>query len=237
MNNKTLTILLTSAILVLVVGVVASNYAQERAIDQSKIPEKMENGKEFQRWITNLKKHMDLEADEFRLKEKNEVFNSAYLSIVSVEDEDAYNNHLALLAQYEDLDKVRFSPNEYQFLDYRHEVRGINTRGEPYQPNNVYYHALREDKIFDTLILSCREDANCFFDRGFFLDNHTFVISEFARPIEKKDLEEGNYEECLLDEVCTYTIKLHMFDLLNSARLVYESNEYELDLSSLVDRF
>jgi len=237
MTKNKLTKLLTVGILLLVVGVVSSNYAEEYAIDQSKIPELMETGKEFQRWITNLKKHMDVEADEFRLKEKNEVFNSAYLSIKSTDDENEYNRHLALIEEYMKYDKVKFSPNEFQFLDYRHIVRGINPKGEPYQPNEIYYHALREDKIIDTMILSCKEEANCFMDRGFFLDNHTFVISHFSRPISKQDLKEENFEECAFDEECTYTIKLHMFDLLNSEQLVYESEEYSLNLSTLVDRF
>ncbi|MBI2414519.1 hypothetical protein HYV31_01575 [candidate division WWE3 bacterium] len=230
-KTKIQTVILCSLIFASVIGVVISNYIQEFAIDNSKLPSKVENSKEFQKWIINHKKRLTLEADEFKLKEKNEVFNSANLKIRSVEDEIASSEHLTKIELFKNYRGVRFSPNEFEFLDFRHELRENGL----YTENDVYYHGLREDKIIDAKILSCRPELNCFFDRGFFIDNHTFVISEFSRNIEKKDIP--NMIPCSTSENCTYTIKLHVFDFINSARFVYESKPFELNLIEMSKYF
>jgi len=227
MNKNLLTKLLVVVILLLTAATVASNYAEQLAIDNSKIPEDIEISKEFQRWITNMKKRVDVEADKFRLKEKNEVFNSAFLTITSTNNEAANQAHLAKLAEYEAYQKVRFSPNELQFLDFRPEARSDGIR--QYEPNEVYFHGLDQDKIIDTKILTCDLEFNCFFDRGFFIDNHVFIISEFSRN--------ETLPACALNEVCTYTIKLHVFDLINGTQFVYESEPYDLNLSEMTAFF
>ena len=227
MNKDLLTKILVTSILLLTAGTVASNYAEQRAIDNSKIPEDMEISKEFQKWITNMKKRIDVSADDFRLKEKNEVFNSASLTITSASNEAANAAHLAKLAEYKNYQNVRFSPNDFQFLDYRHQRRSDGFRR--YLANDVYFHGLDDDKIIDTKILTCDLEFNCYFDRGFFVDNHVFVISEFSRN--------EVLPACAFNEVCTYTIKLHVFDLINSTQLVYESKPYDLNLSEITQYF
>ncbi len=233
MRKEVTTKILITAILLSVAGVITSNYMEKYAVDSTLLPEKIENGNEFQKWIRNHKKRFDLDADEFVLLEKNELLNSANLTINSSDNKDAYKAHLDLIERFKEIDDVRFSPNEFEFLDYRRELR---EQGK-YDINDVYYHGLREDKIFDALILSCDLEKNCYFDRAFFLDNHTFVISEFSRPISDKQVETGDYEVCEIDEICEYTIKLHMFDFINSARFVYESEPYQLNLSELNQYF
>lgn len=233
MNKKLLTKTLTIAIVVSVFAVVASNYAEQYAIDSSKLPEKVEESKEFQKWLINHKKRFDLDADEFRLVEKNELLNSAYLTIKSADNPEALKQHQELLERFMELDDVRFSPNEYEFLDYRRELR----EDEKYNINDVYYHGLREDRIIDAKILSCDLEKNCYFDRAFFLDNHTFVISQISRPLTDAEVEARDYVVCELDQECEYTIKLHVFDFINSAQFVYESQPYILNISELSQYF
>jgi len=232
-KNSQITTFLVFVVLALTAATVASNYRQQLAIDNSKISSGVELSKEFQRWITNMKKRVDISADEFRLIESNEVFNSAHLTISTTENEEANSAHLAKLEEFSQYDDVRFSPNEFQFLDFRREVRSDGNR--EYLPNEVYYHGLQETKIIDTRILSCDIDANCYFDRAFFADNHVFVISQFSRDVPEDEL--ATAPACALDEVCTYTIKLHVFDLINSAQHVYASNPYNLNLSEMTQYF
>ena len=89
----------------------------------------------------------------------------------------------------------------------------------------------KEDKIIDSRAVSCKKEANCFFDRAYFLDNDVFVVSEFSRNIKKTDT---NVKPCSINEVCTYTIKLHLIDLVKNSRLVYESHPLEIKLSELI---
>ena len=235
MQKKLITKILVALIFILVGATVYSNYREQLAIDRSKIPESMEYAKEFQDWIINMKKQVDVSADEFRLKEVNEVFNSAHMKIASRDDKEAYKNHLDKLETFEGYENVRFSPNDFQFLDFRHKLR--QEAGFEFEPHDVYFHGLRENKIIDTKILSCEPLRNCYFDRGFFIDNDTFVISRYSRPISDENIETGNYEPCAFDEACTYTIKLHLFDIINGDQYVYESNEYEVNLAETVEFF
>ena len=47
------------------------NIQKQKSIDRSKIPTRLEEYRMFQRWITGLKNNgMNIEADEFRLKEE-----------------------------------------------------------------------------------------------------------------------------------------------------------------------
>ena len=56
---------------------VYSNVIEQKSIDMSKIPEKVEESNWFQRWITNIKnKEIDISADGFELKEENEIYNT-----------------------------------------------------------------------------------------------------------------------------------------------------------------
>jgi uncharacterized membrane protein (DUF106 family) len=70
MKNKT-DIALVSIIFLATLFGVYLNIEKQRSIDKSKLPERVEENKLFQRWITNLKNHdLNIEADEFKLKEE-----------------------------------------------------------------------------------------------------------------------------------------------------------------------
>ena len=224
--NKRLTYLLTSIIFLLICTGVFLNVRQQLAVDESKIPEKLENHNLFQRWITNLKNNdVDVGADDFRLFEEAEIYNTMWVTIRSMDEEGAeewYRNELLI---HQDLDKVIFSPSKEEFIDYRHVPRG------EYNLNEVRFFGKKEDKIIDSKAVDCSIRANCYFDRAYFLDNDVFVVTEISRNIDKHD---DTSELCPIDEMCTYTIKLHLIDLIQNKRLVYESNPFDIVLAKLI---
>ena len=97
--------------------------------------------------------------------------------------------------------------------------------------NEVRLYGLKEDKILDARVLDCSVKGNCYFDRAYFLDNDVFVISEFSRNINKKD---PAATECMVTDTCTYTIKIHVVDMVHNKRLVYESKPFDTVLSDLI---
>ena len=212
------------------IGVVMwSNYRQQLAVDHSKIPEKVEQNKGFQKWITNLKnKDFIIEADEFQLKEENEIYNTKWLKVYSFDDDVVQKQFEEIITAHRDIRQVVFSPSNRAFVDYRHELRDGLTE------NVARYYGLRDDKVLDAKILDCSLKANCYFDRAFFLDNDTFVISEISRTIDKKLV---NPSPCLVSEACEYSFKLHLIDLKNNKRLVYESKPFNLVLEKTIPEF
>ncbi len=201
------------------------NVRQESAIDNSKIPEKVETNRGFQRWITNLKnKGFEVEADEFRLVEENEIYNTKWMTIYSIDEKGKKEEFDQTLAAHKDIERVTFSPSERIFIDYR------NIERENYAYNEVHLYGLKDDKIIDARILECSMRANCYFDRAYFLDNDVFVISEFSETLEKN----GEDPICNVDELCEYSIKLHVIDLINNSRLVYESKPFEIVLQDVI---
>jgi hypothetical protein len=199
---------------------VYSNVNEQHAVDQTKLPEKVEDSKGFQRWITNLKNKglEDIDADEFRLQEENEIYNTKWIKVYSADDPDRKAEYEETLENHKDLKKVVFSPSEREFIDHRYEYRG------EYAPNEAHFYGQKDDKIIDARILDCSTRANCYFDRAFFLTNDLFVITEFSRNIHKHDDEAPL---CSISESCTYTFKVHVIDLINNQRLVYESEPFE----------
>ena len=212
-------------ILLLTIAGVYSNVIQQKAVDRSKIPEKVEEDGSFQRWITNLKnKGLDIEADEFRLKEENEIYNTRWMKVYSIDDPQTKETYEQTLEQMKDIDKVIFSPSERLFIDYR------EIKKDDYEPNEVRFYGLKEDKVIDARAVDCSTRGNCYFDRAFFLDNDLFVVTEISRTIDKNDT---NILKCLTDEECEYSFKLHLIDLINNQRLVYESEPFTAVLSKL----
>ncbi len=235
-KKSTQTLLAFLAILLLVTGTVASNYMEKAKIDDTRLPEKIENSEGFQRWIINLKKRMEINADEFELKDKNQIFSGAYLTVTRLEDSEI-EDHIEYLESFKNNPEFAFSPNSRQFIDYRHENR-TSKNGDFYEQNEAHYYGLNEDSLIDARALSCLRELNCYLDRAYFLDNHTFVISEISRNgITKAQAEDGEYERCEKDELCTYTFKLHFFDLINNSRTVYESAPLELVLNDTIQYF
>ncbi|MCA9308173.1 hypothetical protein KC980_01555 [candidate division WWE3 bacterium] len=232
------------ALFILTGATVYLNYAQQKAVDRSKLPEKVELSKGFQKWITNLKnKGFEIEADEFRLKEENEIYNTTRMSVFSVDDNGIEEAFEAKLAEYKNIENqkfIEFSPSDRQFLDYRPEIRGerneANRENEDkhlYNPNDVQFYGLRDDKVIEAKILSCKLEANCYFDRAYFIDNHVFVISEVSRPFERGQV----LEPCTQNEPCIYTFKEHVIDLINNQDLIYESKPFEIVLSDKIEGF
>ncbi|MFC1722169.1 hypothetical protein ACFL0C_00805 [Patescibacteria group bacterium] len=219
--------LLALLIFILVTVGVGINVYKQLSIDQSKLPDKVEESKGFQRWITNLKnKELDfVNADQFRLLEENEIYNTKWLNIYSIDEPGMMDKYNEEIESHKKIDKVIFSPSERLYLDYRNEKRG------DYEPNEAHFYGIRDDKIIDARILDCSTRANCYFDRAYFLSNDLFVISEFSRNIHKKDTKTPT---CPVDQECEYSIKIHVIDLINNSRLVYISKPFNIVLSDLI---
>jgi len=224
---------LFTAVILLIIGGVYSNVKEQQSVDDSKLPPKVEDERSFQRWITNLKnKDIEVKADEFRLLEKNEIYNSKWIKVSSIDEEGKKEEFERTIAENKDIKHIVFSPSEREFLDYRNQVKEtISPNGEPYKENEVRFYGQKEDKILEARILDCSARANCYFDRAYFLSNDLFVITEFSRNIDKKDT---TTPVCPINQVCTYTIKLHLVDLINNARYIYESKPLEINLQELI---
>jgi len=211
----------------LVIAGVYINVKKQLSIDQSKLPEKVESYDGFQRWITNLKnKGLDfVDADEFTLKEENEIYNTKWMKVYSVDNEQEFERYETAIKEHKNLDMVIYSPSERLFIDYR------NIKRDGYDANEAHFYGVRDDKIIDARILDCSTRANCYFDRAYFLSNDVFVISEFSRTIHKHDRETP---KCAIDTECQYSIKVHVIDLINNSRLVYESEPFTIILEDLI---
>jgi len=216
---------LVSAIFGLVAIGAGINVYENLSTDRSKLPDKVEKAKGFQRWITNLKNKglEEIEADGFVLVEENEIYNTTWMKVSSFEknEQEFYEN----IESHKDIKRVIFSPSDRLYIDYRNEKRN------GYEQNEVQFYGVRDDKIIDSRVVDCSTRANCYFDRAYFLSNDVFVISEFSRNIHKKD---EAAPICSGNDVCEYTIKIHVVDLINNSRLVYESIPIELVLNEWI---
>jgi hypothetical protein len=221
---KTINISLVILVFALIGGGLYINIMKQRAIDRSRLPEKVELSKGFQRWITNLKNSgMTIEGDEFRLKKENEIYNTRWMTVSSLDDPKVNETFQQNIAAHQNIKKVIFSPSEKEYIDYRNEARnGV-------LPTEVHFYGQKEDKLVDARLLSCKAEFNCYFDRAYFLDNDVFVISEFSR-----NLNDNETNTCAINQTCTYTVKIHVVDLKNNSRLVYESKPFELNLQQQI---
>ena len=225
MRKKLDTILILIIFIATTFGVYL-NIEKQRSIDKSKLPEKVEESRLFQRWITNLKNHdLDIDADDFKLKEENEIYNTTWMAVYSIDDPEQKALYEKTLEEHKNLDKVVFSPNGRIFVDFRNVPR------DNIMANEVRVYGLKEDKIIDARVLDCSTKGNCYFDRAYFLDNDVFVISEFSRNIDKKD---STVADCPITQKCLYTIKLHVVDLVHNKRAIYVSEPFEAILSDLI---
>lgn len=205
---------------------VTSNILEQLAIDRSKLPQKVELSKGFQRWITNLKnKGLDIQADEFKLKEENEIYNTKWVKVYSTDDTAIKTDIENKLATLKNLKKVVYSPSERVYVDFRNESR------DGYAPNEVRLYGQLDDKILDARVVDCSVRANCYFDRAYFLENDFLVISEISRNIDKKD---ETTPVCPIDQSCTYTFKIHVTDIKHNKRWVYESKPFDMVLANLI---
>jgi len=218
--------ILLAIILLSVAGGVFLNIKQQASIDRSKLPTKVEEDRLFQRWITNIKNNdFEIEADEFKLKEESEIYNTTWMTVYSSDDPKQMELYEKTIEENKGLNKVVFNPNERIFIDYRNIPRG------KLMANEVRLYGLKEDKILDARILDCSTKSNCYFDRAYFLDNDVFVISEFSRNVDKRDNTVGL---CDINLVCSYTIKVHVIDIIHNKRWVYESKPFDAALPDLI---
>ncbi len=223
--DKKSAILITIALLFVALGVF-SNVTQERANDRSKLPSKVEQSRGFQRWITNLKnKDLDISADDFSMIEENEIYNTKWLKVYSADDAEKKAEFDKFIQEHRNIEKIIYSPSENELLDYR------NIDRDGIKPNEVHFYGLKDDKILDARILDCSVRANCYFDRAYFLTNDLFVITEVSRNINKRD---ETTPECLPTQTCSYTFKLHLVDLINNSRLVYQSKPFDAVITELI---
>ncbi len=214
---KKLKVLTTTFLFLLVGAGVYLNLQRKAAIDTSRIPSKLEEERNFQRWITNAKnKEILVEASEFMLTKEVEIYNTRWIEVYSIDEPGVRETFEETLDKYKDIDKVVFSPSERIFLDYRNINRGN------YKAHEVHLYGQKEDKIIDARILECYTKTNCYFDRAYFLDNDVFVVHEIslADPSDR----------CSTKENCSYTFKIHLVDLINNKRWIYESEEKALEL-------
>jgi len=218
----------TVLLIVTIAGAAAVNYKQDKDVDRTKIPEKLEAATPFQRWITNLKnKGLTVEADDFRLKEENEIYNTQWMTVYNIDDTGVMDQFNANISKYLKNKGVVYSPSDRQFIDYRNEPR------DGYGANQIHYYGLRDDKLVDARLLDCSTNLNCYFDRAYFLDNDVFAVSEISRNLDKRA---DNIPPCGVSDVCIYTIKIHLVDLNKNSRLVYESKPFETNLALLIPK-
>jgi len=202
------------------------NVKKQSEVDRTRLPDKVALNRLFQRWVANLrKKGLVIEGDEFKLKEDNEIYNTTWMTISSIDNPGKKAEFDATLASHSETPGVVFAPSNTLFIDFRNKPR------DNVFANQVRLYGLKEDKIIDARILDCSVRANCYFDRAYFLDNDVFVITEFSRNISKKD---ETVSICPATQSCTYTVKLHLVDLMHNKRYVYESKPFDIILSDWI---
>lgn len=201
------------------------NYQQDKAIDRTKIPMKVEQAKGFQRWITNLKnKDFVIEADEFLLVDENELFNTKTTRVYNLDNEETKQKFSSDMNRLRDTKKVVYSDDNLQYIDYR------DTDRDGYTPYQVRYFGTRDHKLIDAKLVDCSGDLNCYFDRGFFVNNDIFVMSELSRNLDKRA---PIIPICTQEEECEYTFKIHVANLKENSRIVYESKPFRIILEEI----
>lgn len=222
------------SIFVLVSIGVYSNIKQQESVDESKLPAKIETDRGFQRWITNMKNHeVEVKADDFWLYEKAEIYNNKWLKISSFDEPGKKEEFEKILEEHKDIKKVVFAPNEREFVDYREIIKTVSKESkDTYPANIVLYYGQKDNKIIEARILECTvKNGPCYFDRTFFVTNDVFIISEISKSTKtKNDVTDG----CPVNDMCKYTIKLHVIDLINNSRTTYESKPLDINLEKLI---
>lgn len=214
-NLDKILVIFISILIIISVGI---NVKKQFSIDKSKLPSKLETNTIFQKWLTNAKnKGFNIEGDNFRYVEDSNVYNTLWTSTASSDDEASlklYQSNMEMLKKYK---YSALSPNERELVNYDFSPR------LDFKPNEVFFYGLREDKILKTKVVDCDFESNCFFLRGGFLDNHVFFVIEMSL----KEFNRNQKVLCDPAKVCSYTFKVHLVDLINNSRTVYESEPIE----------
>jgi hypothetical protein len=210
------------------------NFKEQKKIEDSKLPEYVEQNKYFQKWITNHKNSgIELEADEFRLFEENEVYNTARLIVFPVSDSLHNNAYKQLLNTYTNIKDARFSPNKAQIVDFRHEIRTGLSMNE-YKPYELLYVGLRKDRIIENKLLECSRDALCYIDRAYFVTDDIVVASTFT---QNNEVPGKIFVPCSYEEKCEYTVTVYVMNIAANSSLVYKAPPLELRLSEKIEGF
>jgi hypothetical protein len=216
--------ILISIIAVLIAGGVILNVKKQYSIDKSKLPNKLETNSQFQKWITNARnKGIKVEGDNFRFVEDSNIFNTLWTSTASVDDDASRKLYDQNMIELKKFKTSALSPNEREVVNYDSSTRF------GFLPTEVFFYGLREDKILRTKITDCDFESNCFFNRASFLDNHVFFVIQMSL----KDYTKKDPKTCNPTQVCTYTFKVHLIDLINNSRTVYESEPIQGVLEDL----
>lgn len=211
---KNLDKILISIIAILVAVGVSLNIREQYSIDKSRLPTKLETNSKFRSWLSNLKdKDLDLDADNFRFLEENDVFNTVNLATESIDNESSRKIYDQNMSELTKLKETAISPNEREVVNFSNSDRF------GFFPGEVFFYGLREDRILRIKLADCANRENCNFHRAAFMDNHVFFIMELS----PKGLASENQLTCALDQVCEYSFKAHLIDLNNNSRVVYES--------------
>lgn len=203
-----------------------SNLHEQAEKDRSKLPPKVEDSRYFQRWITNLKnKDIPMEADDFKLIDEVEIYNTRWMKVTPYDDNASKEAFDQNIQAHKNIAKVVFSPSEREYLDYRPLER------DGYKANEASFYGLKDTKVIDMRMAECSIRTNCYFDRGYFLSNDLLVLTEFSRNIPKNDT---TAPPCGTNEKCTYSVKLHLIDMINNRRSIYESKSFEGVLDQMI---
>jgi hypothetical protein len=225
MKFKHLDKLLFVLILIIVGFSAGINIIQELQADETKIPLDLEQNGTFSKWLTNIKNKEfgliengeEMSADSFTKVSESNIFNTIWTSTTSIDNDEArneYEKNMELLKSYKTSAE---SPNEREIVNYDPSIRfGFN-------PNEVFFYGLREDRILKTKVVDCDVYSNCYFDRAGFLDNHVFFVSE----VSLKGFSKENEATCDPTTMCEYTFKIHLVDLMNNQRTEYESKPFK----------
>lgn len=226
-------LLVVLVLTLLIGGGVYFNYSQKLQVDSVKLPSYVEQHKNFQKWITNHKnKDINLEADDFRLLEESEVYNTQRLKLYPLTDLIMLEKYNELVKDQANVVDKRTSPDGKQFVNYVYDYR-IGLSNTTYLPSDVWYLGIRGDRIIENKLVSCNVKANCIVDRAFFISDDVIVVSEVMRDIDT-DL---SYPPCSVTEVCTYKIRLNVMDIAQNSNLIYESPGFELVLADKIEGF
>ncbi len=204
---------------------VYSNVQEKRAEDASRLPKEVTGAKAFTRWTTNLKnKGVNIEVQSFKLVEEQEAFDSKSLQVFDPEDSEA----VQLMAQMFALPKdkhshIALSPDEKLLLDYRfRETPGAHQKATLYGE--------KDGKLIKASILECKAYQNCYFDRAYFLSNEKFILHEFSlKNPDPNTLVSPN-------STAIYSLKTYIVELDTNKMRTYESEAFELDLASWIER-
>ncbi len=211
-----------------------SNYLEQQKVEDSKLPDYVEQNKYFQKWITNHKNSgIELEADEFRLFEENEVYNTSRIILFPVTNKEHFAAYKAALEKYKTIKDARFSPNGEQVVDFRNELRKGLSPNE-YNPYELLYIGMRNDRIIENKLLQCSRDALCYIDRAYFVDDDIVVVSTFT---QNNEVPGKIFVPCTYEQMCEYVVTVYVMNIATNSALVYKSPPLELRLSEKIEGF